>query len=82
MSSLFPTGSAGAYSRYATELSNALKYRDWIYDPDYALANDSAVYEKIMRDPVTAHAIRTKWATVTQQASGPMGSWTARGAPI
>ena len=58
MASLFPSGSAGAYSRYATELSNALKYRDWIYDPDYALANDSAVYEKIMRDPVTAHAIR------------------------
>ena len=58
MASLFPSGSATAYQRYAQELSNAIKYRDWIYDPDYALANDAAVYEKIMRDPVTAHAIR------------------------
>ena len=55
---LFPTGSANAYQRYAQELSNALLYRDWIYDPDFALGSDSAVYEKIMRDPVTAHAIR------------------------
>ena len=38
MASLFPTGSATAYQRYATELSNAILYRDWIYDPDYALA--------------------------------------------
>ena len=58
MASLFPTGSANAYQRYATDLSNAIKHRDWIYDPDYALASDSSVYEKIMRDPVTAHAIR------------------------
>ena len=58
MPSLFPSGSASAYQRYATELSNAIRHRDWIYDPDYALSSDSSVYEKIMRDPVTAHAIR------------------------
>jgi len=58
MASIFPTGSANSYQRYATELSNAMLHRDWIYDPDFALASDSEVYEKIMRDPVTAHAIR------------------------
>jgi len=54
----FPTGSQDAYSRYVESLSDAIKNRDWIYDPSYALHSDSEIYAKVLRDPVTAHAIR------------------------
>ena len=58
MSKLFEIGSATAYTRYVQGLSDALRLRDWIYDPSWALANDWDCYQKIMRDPVAAHAIQ------------------------
>lgn len=55
---LFNTLSATAYQRYAYMLRDALMMRDWVYDPSFALASDWDIYQKIMRDPVAAHAIR------------------------
>lgn len=55
---LFPTGTGSAYSRYANDLSSALMQRDWVYDPSFALQSDWAIYEKVLRDPIAAHAIR------------------------
>lgn len=52
------TRSRNAYERYVQTLSDAIKNRDWIVDPTFALGSDSAIYTKILRDPVTAHAIR------------------------
>lgn len=54
----FPVGTTSAYSEYVHRLRDALRARDWIADPSYALQSDSAIYTKIMRDPVAAHAIR------------------------
>lgn len=58
MNEQFLLRSAIAYDRYTQELSDAIKYRDWVYDPSFALASDSDAYRKIMRDPVAAHAAR------------------------
>ena len=58
MAQQFPAGSQQAYARYTQSLSDAIKSRDWVYDPSYALHSDWEVYEKILRDPVAAHAIR------------------------
>jgi phage gp29-like protein len=55
---LFNTLSATAYQRYAYMLRDALMMRDWVYDPSFALASDWDIYQKVMRDPVAAHAIR------------------------
>ena len=54
----FPSGSHTSYERYVQSLSDAIKNRDWIYDPSYSLHSDSEIYAKVLRDPVTAHAIR------------------------
>jgi len=58
MSQVFPQGSQSAYTRYVNALSDAIKNRDWVYDPSFALQSDRQIYEKILRDPVAAHAIR------------------------
>lgn len=58
MANEFPTGSSAAYDRYVQSLSDAIINRDWVYDPSYALHSDSDIYAKVLRDPVTAHAIR------------------------
>ncbi len=57
MSNVFPIGSHQAYSHYVQSLSDAIKNRDWVYDPSFALHSDQSIYEKVLRDPVTAHAI-------------------------
>ncbi len=54
----FMTRSAAAYDRYTQELSDAMLYRDWVHDPSFALASDSSAYQKVMRDPIAAHAAR------------------------
>lgn len=58
MGKLFNVKSHAAYQRYVQELTNAITLRDWVYDPSYALGADSSVYQKVMRDPVAAHAMR------------------------
>ena len=55
---LLSDGARTAYSRYTQRLSDAITARDWISDPSFALTSDSAIYDKILRDPVAAHAIR------------------------
>lgn len=55
---LFDDGARSAYQRYAERLSDAIRYRDWVGDPSFALKSDATIYEKVLRDPVTAHAIR------------------------
>lgn len=52
------TRSRNSYERYVQSLSDAIKNRDWIIDPSFSLGSDSAIYTKILRDPVAAHAIR------------------------
>lgn len=55
---LLSEGARAAYDRYTQRLSDALLFRDWVTDPSFALKSDSDLYEKILRDPVAAHAIR------------------------
>jgi hypothetical protein len=51
--------------------------RDWIYDPSFALNSDHAIYQKILRDPVAAHAMRyrrhlaagTEWTLTAHSSS-------------
>ncbi len=58
MPRFFSTGSATAYSDYVNALTDALRNRDWVYDPSFALDSDGEVYQKVLRDPVAAHSIR------------------------
>lgn len=51
-----------AYQRYGWGLSSATLWHDWVYDPDFALAQDPDIYAKIIRDPVAAHAMRYRKA--------------------
>jgi hypothetical protein len=53
-----------AYQRYVWDLTNAIAWRDWIYDPSYALSQDSDIYSKIIRDPIAAHAMRYRKSLV------------------
>lgn len=53
----FSSESISAYQQYVQRLTDALKRRDWVADPDFALATDRQIYRKVMRDPVSAHAI-------------------------
>ena len=58
MTDLFDHGARTAYQIYVERLSAAIKFRDWISDPSFALKSDAQIYTKVLRDPVTAHAIR------------------------
>lgn len=55
---LFGSGSQSGYDRYNQGLSDAITSRDWVYDPSFAIRSDHAIWLKIQRDPVAAHAIR------------------------
>ncbi len=55
---LFPQRSQTAYDLYNQELSDSIRGTFRILDPSYALGQDTAVYLKLMRDPVVAHALR------------------------
>ena len=52
----FPASRAGR-QQYISELKSVYGAVWELPDPDYALANDPAIYNKIMRDPVIASAI-------------------------
>lgn len=54
---LFNTRTATAYDRYSRDLTSAVKHRQWIQDPSFALGTDDMVYEKVRRDAIAAQAM-------------------------
>lgn len=46
-----------AYTRYVMGLEAAYRWRDWVNDPSFVLAEDVDLYNKVRRDPVFEHAM-------------------------
>lgn len=46
-----------AYTRYVMGLEASYKWRDWVNDPSFVLAEDIDLYNKVRRDPVFEHAM-------------------------
>ncbi len=65
----FP-GSRQAYTRYGYDLSSIYGRHTRIDDPDYALSQDPAIYDKVQRDPVIAHAILQRLHGVAAKSWG------------
>lgn len=53
-------GTSSASSLYVSRLESAYKSFSWVRDPDFALLQDIDIYETIMKDANTAHAVRQR----------------------
>lgn len=61
---VFPGNNSHAYDLYSQGLSAIYKFYDRIHDPDYALGEDSAIWEKVWRDAKIAQAMTQRLHSV------------------